>query len=90
MVYCQLAACSEFRRCTCIRQTRRIDGILPVLIFYEHATTLSQEVQLIWGRKWAGATIVFLLNGYATLVFGLTLVLHPFYWYTAVKYVKIN
>ncbi|KAI0932157.1 hypothetical protein AcW2_000856 [Taiwanofungus camphoratus] len=61
-----------------------------MLIFYEHATTLSQEVQLIWGRKWAGATIVFLLNGYATLVFGLTLVLHPFYWYTAVKYVKIN
>ncbi|KAI0926343.1 hypothetical protein AcV5_008833 [Taiwanofungus camphoratus] len=31
-------------------------------VIYEHVTTFSQEVDLIWSRKRTGATIIFILN----------------------------
>ncbi|KAI0638277.1 hypothetical protein C8Q77DRAFT_1242693 [Trametes polyzona] len=38
------------------------------LIVYEHAATFDREVALVWGRKFTGATMLFLLNRYLALV----------------------
>ncbi|KAI0335556.1 hypothetical protein GY45DRAFT_809576 [Cubamyces sp. BRFM 1775] len=37
------------------------------LIFYEYCITLDREVALIWGRKFTGATVLFILNRYLAL-----------------------
>ncbi|OBZ69330.1 hypothetical protein A0H81_10860 [Grifola frondosa] len=34
------------------------------LIFYEYIVTFDREVQSIWGRKFTGATVLFILNRY--------------------------
>ncbi|KAH9888010.1 EAP30/Vps36 family-domain-containing protein, partial [Cubamyces lactineus] len=37
------------------------------LLAYDHLLTLSGEIQFVWGRKFSGATVVFVLNRYVTL-----------------------
>ena len=41
---------------------------LAGLFVYDYVLTFVQEVQLIWGRKITGATVLFWLNRYLTLV----------------------
>lgn len=53
------------------------------LIFYEHLMTLSQEVRLVWGHKLTGATVIFFLNRYLLLAFGVATLLQVFAWDTA-------
>ncbi|PCH42221.1 hypothetical protein WOLCODRAFT_101722, partial [Wolfiporia cocos MD-104 SS10] len=45
--------------------------------------TLSEEVRLIWGRRPTGATIVFLVNRYLVLIFGVAILLQTVAWDTA-------
>ncbi|OCH84465.1 hypothetical protein OBBRIDRAFT_741595 [Obba rivulosa] len=40
----------------------------PVLVFYDHITTLPREVNLIWGRKLNSVTLLFYLNRWATFM----------------------
>jgi len=56
-----------------------------VLIFYEHVVTFSQEVQSFWTNKISGATIIFLLNRYTLVVFGIVLLLQNLVWTTPLR-----
>ncbi|RPD76901.1 hypothetical protein L226DRAFT_459825, partial [Lentinus tigrinus ALCF2SS1-7] len=48
------------------------------LIVYEHLLTLEDERRVIWARPWSIPTILFLLNRYLLLLFGLSLLLWGF------------
>ena len=42
---------------------------IPIaMLFYEHGITLGDEIDHIWKRRWTGATLLFMLNRYATLL----------------------
>ncbi|KAH9916984.1 uncharacterized protein BXZ73DRAFT_25635, partial [Epithele typhae] len=41
---------------------------LPALVLYEHAITFGAEVQQVWKRDISGATLLFLLTRYITLL----------------------
>ena len=49
-------------------------AVRPALVIYEHACTLSQEADVIWSRKKTGATLLFLLNRFATAGFALAMI----------------
>ncbi|KAH9917287.1 hypothetical protein B0H21DRAFT_769902 [Amylocystis lapponica] len=55
---------------------------LSALVFYLYDVILTflDEIQLIWRRKFSIATVVFLLNHYATLAYLITIVLFVFPW----------
>ncbi|OCH88020.1 hypothetical protein OBBRIDRAFT_115613 [Obba rivulosa] len=53
-----------------------------IVIFYEHMITIFDEYEIIWCRKRTGATLIFLLNRYCTLLFAITLLLTLFDWRT--------
>ncbi|KAH9930174.1 hypothetical protein B0H21DRAFT_711987 [Amylocystis lapponica] len=38
------------------------------LLVYHHILTISEEVTLIWGRRLTGATVLFILNRYVSLI----------------------
>ncbi|OCH90431.1 hypothetical protein OBBRIDRAFT_754960 [Obba rivulosa] len=38
------------------------------MVFYHHISTLAQEIELIWGRKWSSVTMLFHLNRWAIFV----------------------
>ncbi|KAL1944237.1 hypothetical protein VTO73DRAFT_3422 [Trametes versicolor] len=38
------------------------------LIFYEYLITIDREIDLVWGRRFTGATALFLLNRYLALL----------------------
>ena len=42
--------------------------IHAALVLYEYIVTFSTEVQLFWGRKITGATVLFFLNRYMKLL----------------------
>ncbi|OCH95069.1 hypothetical protein OBBRIDRAFT_641024 [Obba rivulosa] len=42
------------------------------LVLYDHLTTISREVQLIWGRKWTSVILLFYLNRWITVVWVLS------------------
>ncbi|KAI0078644.1 hypothetical protein K474DRAFT_1706364 [Panus rudis PR-1116 ss-1] len=50
------------------------------LLIYDQLLTLSREIRLIWGRKRTGATIVFLLLRYMTLINRISLAVVSFWW----------
>ncbi|KAI0961320.1 hypothetical protein AcV7_000453 [Taiwanofungus camphoratus] len=56
------------------------------LIFYEHLITLQKEVQQFWGRNISGGLIVFLVNRYTLLAYGVIYVLNAFSWTTAIRF----
>ncbi|OCH87873.1 hypothetical protein OBBRIDRAFT_735475, partial [Obba rivulosa] len=41
------------------------------LVLFHHATTVPQEIQLIWGRKWTSVTLLFYANRWATFAWAL-------------------
>lgn len=41
---------------------------LLVVVVYDWLLTLSDEIRLVWKRKLTGATVLFLLNRYTTLI----------------------
>ncbi|KAI0092091.1 hypothetical protein BDY19DRAFT_1046209 [Irpex rosettiformis] len=45
-----------------------VDCTIATLIIYEHLITLGEEVRVIWCRKFTGATLLFLVNRYLTLL----------------------
>ncbi|KAI0951519.1 hypothetical protein AcW1_008546 [Taiwanofungus camphoratus] len=51
-------------------------------VIYEHVTTFSQEVDLIWSRKRTGATIIFILNRWLTIGMAVAMILLIFDWRT--------
>lgn len=48
---------------------------IPALVSYEYLCTLSQELNVVWSRKKTGATLLFLLNRFATAGFGIAMML---------------
>ena len=50
------------------------------LLAYDHLLTLSGEIQFVWGRKFSGATVVFVLNRYVTLFGKIVLPISTFWW----------
>ncbi|KAI0331799.1 hypothetical protein GY45DRAFT_1433703 [Cubamyces sp. BRFM 1775] len=50
------------------------------LLTYDHLLTLSGEIQFVWGRKFSGATVVFMLNRYVTLFGKIVLPISTFWW----------
>ena len=51
----------------CGYYTRALIRKLAGLFIYDYVLTFAQEVQLIWGRKITGASVLFWLNRYLTL-----------------------
>ncbi|KAI0729078.1 hypothetical protein C8Q72DRAFT_831252 [Fomitopsis betulina] len=60
------------------------------LVLYEHACTLSQEADVIWSRKKTGATLLFLLNRFATAGFALAMMLLIPNWDTLLACRTVN
>ena len=59
----------DHRRSVFLHETPKYyTDISSALTFYEHLITLSEEVQVIWCRKFTGATLLFLVNRYLTLL----------------------
>ena len=56
---------SSLTVCSC---TFSLQRFLVALAFYEHAITFGVEVQQVWRRDISGATILFLLTRYLTLI----------------------
>jgi hypothetical protein len=52
------------------------------LYSYEYITTLDQEINHIWTKKWSLSTLIFAVNRYGTLILELNLVLVPITNYT--------
>ncbi|OSX61290.1 hypothetical protein POSPLADRAFT_1182434 [Postia placenta MAD-698-R-SB12] len=50
------------------------------LIFYDYFLTFSREVRCIWGRKFSGATVIFMLNRYLTLVYRVLMLVDMLPW----------
>ncbi|KAI0769498.1 hypothetical protein BC629DRAFT_1680760 [Irpex lacteus] len=56
---------------------------LPVLFFYDYVITLSQEVDVIWRRKWTATTWLYLLTRYSTIVDQIIVLIPP--WNSSVS-----
>ena len=56
--YCEAAVCGY-----CVRALTNLADVF----IYDYVLTFAQEVQLIWGRKITGASVLFWLNRYLTL-----------------------
>ncbi|KAI0365794.1 hypothetical protein BV20DRAFT_1056178 [Pilatotrama ljubarskyi] len=61
-----------------ISNTCEIVGV--ALLAYDHLLTFSDEVHFVWGRKFSGATVVFVLNRYVTLFSKIVLPISTFWW----------
>jgi len=48
------------------------------LLFYDYVLTFAREVRCIWHRRFSGATILFLLNRYLTLVYRVLMTVETF------------
>ena len=48
----------------CVRALTKLAGVF----IYDYVLTFVQEVQLIWHRRITGATVLFVLNRYLTLM----------------------
>ncbi|OCH92753.1 hypothetical protein OBBRIDRAFT_864829, partial [Obba rivulosa] len=68
---------------TAILQTTWIDSKCAVavstLVFYDHISTLSREVEFIWGRKITSSTILFYLNRWMILTWAVMNLTAEFY-----------
>ncbi|KAI0942292.1 hypothetical protein AcW1_002958 [Taiwanofungus camphoratus] len=53
------------------------------LVFYEHLTTFSQEIHLVWNHKITGAAITLLVNRYLVLIYGIINVFSVINWTTS-------
>ncbi|OCH87695.1 hypothetical protein OBBRIDRAFT_837171 [Obba rivulosa] len=42
-----------------------------VFVLYDHGTTLSREIDLMWGRKWTSVTMLFYLNRFAVFAWAI-------------------
>ncbi|EPS94527.1 hypothetical protein FOMPIDRAFT_49807 [Fomitopsis schrenkii] len=60
------------------------------LVIYEHACTLSQEADVIWSRKKTGATLLFLLNRFATAGFAVAMMILIPNWDTLLACWTVN
>lgn len=60
------------------------------LVFYEHATTLSQEIELIWARKKSGVTVIFALNRWFTVGLAVSMLLLVPNWDTNIACEAVN
>ncbi|OCH85292.1 hypothetical protein OBBRIDRAFT_740147, partial [Obba rivulosa] len=52
------------------------------IIFYEHTTTFSEEVRLIWGRKLNCVTLLFYVTRWAAFALAISYLLSVFNWHT--------
>ncbi|KZT09263.1 uncharacterized protein LAESUDRAFT_722994 [Laetiporus sulphureus 93-53] len=52
------------------------------LIFYEHLTTFSDEIDLVWTSKWTTVTVVFMCNRSLLVMLGATFILNVLPWDT--------
>ncbi|KAI0788068.1 hypothetical protein C8Q74DRAFT_653320 [Fomes fomentarius] len=59
------------------------------LLLYEYAITLPAEVNLFWRRRWTGASILFLLNRYVSILFYIPAQTNQFGTSTAATYISI-
>ncbi|KAI0760625.1 hypothetical protein C8Q74DRAFT_1297735 [Fomes fomentarius] len=50
------------------------------LLAYDHLLTFAEEVHFMWGRTFSGATVVFALNRYTTLIGKIILPVCTLYW----------
>lgn len=50
------------------------------LLIYDHAITLSDEIRYVWKRKASGATVIFVLNRYISLLYQLFMTIQLFTW----------
>jgi len=50
------------------------------LLFYDYMLTFSRELRCIWGRKFSGATLLFFLNRYLTLIYRVLMVVDMLPW----------
>ncbi|EMD31156.1 hypothetical protein CERSUDRAFT_100614 [Gelatoporia subvermispora B] len=48
-------------------------------VVYDHVCTIADEVQLIWGRKLTGPTILFYINRWMLMIFAILNVAQVFY-----------
>lgn len=53
---------------------------IVALLAYDHLLTFAEEVQFMWGRTFSGATVVFALNRYTTLIGKIILPVCTLYW----------
>ena len=51
------------------------------LIVYEHLITILQEYKVIWRRKISVPMVLFVINRYGLLTFGLLYLLSTFVWW---------
>ena len=51
------------------------------LIVYEHLITILQEYQVIWRRKISIPKVLFVINRYGLLTFGIVYLLSTFMWW---------
>ncbi|PCH34968.1 hypothetical protein WOLCODRAFT_155612 [Wolfiporia cocos MD-104 SS10] len=45
------------------------------LLVYDYSLTFSREIRCIWGRKFSGATVLYLLNRYLTLIYRILMII---------------
>ncbi|KAI0696084.1 hypothetical protein BC835DRAFT_1414477 [Cytidiella melzeri] len=50
------------------------------LLFYDYLLTFPDELRCIWSRKFSGATVLFVLNRYVSLISQLLLTIQLFSW----------
>lgn len=50
----------------------------PALLLYDYILTFRHEVRFVWGRKFSGATALFLVNRYCIILFYLVEVVTEF------------
>lgn len=62
-----------------LRISRRMWGAVA-LLWFDYALTLPGEYRRIWRRKFTGATLIFLLMRYATLIERIPFVLEVLVW----------
>ncbi len=45
-----------------------VAAFLPALFLFDCAMTLSQEIDVVWKRKWNATTLLYALTRYGTLI----------------------
>jgi hypothetical protein len=50
--------------------------------WFDYALTFSEEVELIWRRKWSLASVLYLATRYLTFIDGLVVILGGSLWLT--------
>ena len=59
-------------------------------LIYDHLLTLPGEIELVWGRKFTGATALFILLRYFTITSKLSLLVTAFPWANQTDQVSLS